>query len=141
MRVINKFRSSRLQIFFKIDVFKIFIGKHLCWSLFLIKLQALRTAALLKRELQHRCFTVKFAKLNSSHSEVFLVKDVLKICCKFTEWHPSRNVISIKLLCNFIEITLSPGCSSVNLLHIFRTPLIQKQDNEKFHIRIFITKS
>ena len=33
-------RSSRSQIFFKIDVIKIFInftGKHLCWGLFLIK--------------------------------------------------------------------------------------------------------
>ena len=38
-------------MFFKIDVFKIFanfIEKHLCWTLFLIKLQALRTAGLLK---------------------------------------------------------------------------------------------
>ena len=36
-------RSSRLQMFFKIDVLKnvpIFTGKYLCWSLFLIKLQA-----------------------------------------------------------------------------------------------------
>ena len=36
--------------------------------------------------------------------------------------HPSRSVISIKLLCNFIEITFQQGCSPVNLLHIFRTP-------------------
>ena len=28
-----------------------------------------------------------------------------------------------KLLCNFIEIVLQHGCSPVNLLHIFRTPL------------------
>ena len=26
------------------------------------------------------------------------------------------------LLCNFIEITLRHGCSTINLLHIFRTP-------------------
>ena len=31
-----------------------------------------------------------------------------------------RRVISIKLLCKFIEITLLHGCSPVNLLHIFR---------------------
>ena len=37
--------------------------------------------------------------------------------------HPSRSVISVKLLCNFIEITLLHGCSPVNLLHIFRTYL------------------
>ena len=40
------FRSSRSQMLFKIGVienFAIFPGKHLRWSLFLIKLQALRT--------------------------------------------------------------------------------------------------
>ena len=58
----------------------------------------------------------------SSHPEVFLVKGVLKICSKFTGEHPCRSVISIKLLCNFIEIALRHGCSPVNLLHIFRTP-------------------
>ena len=53
---------------------------------------------------------------------MFLAKDVLKILSKFTGKHPCRSVISIKLLCNFIEITLRHGCSPVNLLHIFRTP-------------------
>ena len=27
-----------------------------------------------------------------------------------------------KIACNFIEITLTYGCSPVNLVHIFRTP-------------------
>ena len=49
---------------------------------------------------------------------MFLGKGVLKICSKFTGEHPCRNAISIKLLCNFIEIALR----HVNLLHIFRTP-------------------
>ena len=42
-------RGSRLQMFFRRDVFKtfaIFVGKHLCWNIFLMKLQACRTAAL-----------------------------------------------------------------------------------------------
>ena len=39
--------------------------------------------------------------------------------------HPCRSVISIKLLCNFSEITFRHGCSSVNLLHIFRTPFLK----------------
>ena len=37
----KKGRSSRLKVFFKIGAFKNlqnFTGKHLCWSLFLIKL-------------------------------------------------------------------------------------------------------
>ena len=58
----------------------------------------------------------------SSHPEVFLEKGVLKICNKLREEHLCRSVISIKLLCNFIEITLRHGCSPVNLLHIFRAP-------------------
>ena len=42
----------------------------------------------------------------SSRSDVFLKKDILKICSKFRGEHPCRSVISIKLLCNFIEIAL-----------------------------------
>ena len=58
----------------------------------------------------------------SSHPEVFYEKGVLKICSKITGERPSRSVISIKLLCNLIEITLRHGCSPVDLLYIFRTP-------------------
>ena len=46
-------RSSSSQMFFKLVALKdfaIFTGKHLCWSLFLIKLQAWRPATLLKRD-------------------------------------------------------------------------------------------
>ena len=56
----------------------------------------------------------------SSHPEVLLVKDVQKICSKFTGERPCRSVISIKLQ-SFIEIAIRNGCSPVNLLHIFRT--------------------
>ena len=48
----TKNRSSRSQIFYKKRVltnFAKFTGKHLCWSLFLITLPALRPATLLKR--------------------------------------------------------------------------------------------
>ena len=64
-------------------------------------------------------------RFRSSHPEVFLGKDVLKIYSKFTGEHPCQNVISINLLCNFIEITLQHRCSPVNLLHIFRTPFLK----------------
>ena len=47
---------------------------------------------------------------------------VQKICSKFTGERPCRIEISMKLLCNFIEITLRHGRFLVNLLHIFRTP-------------------
>ena len=52
---------------------------------------------------------------------MFLGKGVLKICSKFTGEQPRQSVISIKLLCNCIEITLRHGCFPVMLLHIFRT--------------------
>ena len=52
-------------------------------------------------------------------------KGVLKIHSKFTGEHPGRSAILIKLLCNFIEITLWHGCSPVNLLHIFRTAFLK----------------
>ena len=53
---------------------------------------------------------------------MFSAKVFLKICSKFTGEHPYRSVVSIELLCNFIEITLWHGCSPENLLQIFRTP-------------------
>ena len=53
---------------------------------------------------------------------VFIGKGVMKICSKFTGEHPCLSAISVKLLCNFIEITLRYGCSPVNVMHIFRTP-------------------
>ena len=61
----------------------------------------------------------------SSRPDVFLGKGVLKICSKFTGEHPYQSAISIKLLWNFIQITLRHGCSPVNLLHIFRTPFLK----------------
>ena len=46
------------------------------------------------------------------------------MCSKFTGEHPCQSAISIRLLCNFIEVTLRNGCFSVNLLHIFLTPFL-----------------
>ena len=59
---------------------------------------------------------LKEIKIRSSRPEEFLGESVLKICSKFTGWHPCRSVISIKLQSNFIEITLRHGCSPINLL-------------------------
>ena len=62
-------------------------------------------------------------KHRSSSPQVFLVKHfLLKLCSNFTGEQPCRSMISIKLLCNFIEITLWHGCSPVCLLNAFRTP-------------------
>ena len=51
VKVECNYKISRSQMFFKIDVLKTFVsftGKHLRWSLFLIKLQSFRCATLLK---------------------------------------------------------------------------------------------
>ena len=61
----------------------------------------------------------------SGRPGLFLRKGILKICSRFTGEHPCRSVISIKLLCNPVEIALQHGCSPVNLLHIFRTPFLK----------------
>ena len=63
-----------------------------------------------------------YTAFRSSHLEVFLRQNVLNICSKFTGEHSCQSVISAKLFCNFIEITLRHGCSPVNLLHTRRTP-------------------
>ena len=72
---------------------------------------------------------------------MFLEKGVLKICSKFTGEHPWRSVISIKLLCDFIEITLRHGCSPVILLHILRIPFLKNTSGWlllKLNVKIFI---
>ena len=56
----------------------------------------------------------------SSPPDGLLVKDVPKICSKFILL---RNC-DFNLQSNFIEITLRHGRSPVNLLHIFKTPLL-----------------
>ena len=59
-------------------------------------------------------------RYRSNPREVLLEKGVPKIYSKFTGEQPCQSAISIKLLCNFIKITLRNGCSPVNLLHILR---------------------
>ena len=68
-------------------------------------------------------FNILFITEKTQPSRNVRIKGVLNICSKFTGEHPCGSVILIKLLCNFIEIVLRHGCSPVNLLHIFRTPL------------------
>ena len=63
-----------------------------------------------------------------TYPEVFPRKGVLKICSNFTGEHQCRSVALIKLLCNFIEITLrhwcSPAICCISSEHLFlRTPL------------------
>ena len=64
LKLKSSFRSSHQRCSVKKSVLRNFeksTGKHLCQSLFLVKLQA-RSATLLKKRLWHRCFPVNFAK-------------------------------------------------------------------------------
>ena len=57
-------------VFFKqnfLKNFAILTGKHLCWSLFLINLQASRIATLLKKGLQHRNFPVSIVTFKKTY--------------------------------------------------------------------------
>ena len=78
--------------------------------------------------------------LKKSHTEsrpaVFLRKVFLKICIKFTGEQSCRSVISVKLLCNFIEIALWLGCSPVNLLYIFRRLFLKNAICIQYSLRI-----
>ena len=62
MKVIMKVEKHRSQMFFKIGILKNFtnfIGKDLCWSFLVIKLQALRPATLLKTVYSETVFILK----------------------------------------------------------------------------------
>ena len=82
---------------------------------------AFKTLRCLTRLWINLCYAMSKNSRNST-PEVFLGKGVLKISSTFTGEHPYRKKISIKLLSNFVEITLRHVCSPVNLLRIFRTP-------------------
>ena len=56
--------------------------------------------------------------VRSNPPEVFLGKGVVKICSKFTRDHPCWSMMA-GMWC------VQHGCSPVNLLHIFRTPLLK----------------
>ena len=60
-----KKQKQASEVFYKKGVlrnFAIFIGKHLCQSLFLNKIGSLRPETLLKKRLWHRCFLLNFEK-------------------------------------------------------------------------------
>ena len=72
--------------------------------------------------------------------EMFLRKDVLKIYNKFKGEHPCRSVILKILPCSFIKIAFNHGCSPVNLLHIFKTPLPKNTLGRLLLFRIVVHK-
>ena len=80
-----KFRSSRSQMSFKIKNFAIFRGKHLCWSLFVIKFPACKPANLLKRGSNTSIFSINIAKYLRTaffieHFQWLLFKAMFETC-------------------------------------------------------------
>ena len=58
-------RGSRSQMSFKIGAlknFKIFTGKHLCWSPFFDKVAGFQARNFIKKRLQRKCFPLNIAK-------------------------------------------------------------------------------
>ena len=93
----RNYRSSRSQILFKISVLKnftSFTGKHLCWSLFLIKLQIWRLANLLWRNSNTGAMR---KKLQSSRSQIFFKIGVIKNFSNFTGKYLCWSIFLIKL--------------------------------------------
>ena len=82
-----------------------------CWSILLVTFQ-----------FQSKCEDSRTRNRNSL-PDVLLGKGFLKVCNKFKGEHPCQSVISIKLLCNFTEVTPRHGCCSVILMDIFRPPI------------------
>ena len=77
MKCLSMSRSNQRIYSVKKAVLKRFAnvkGKHLCWSLFLMKSYAFRRSTLLKRDSKINFFLVKFAK--------FLRTPILKNICK-----------------------------------------------------------
>ena len=97
-----------------------FTGEHPCWSVTSIKLQSKFIEITLRHGYSPVSFLYIFRTLlpKSTSGELLLFAEsgLLGVCFSET-W------VFVKLLCNVIEITLRHGCSSLNVLHIFRTPL------------------
>ena len=70
--------------------------------------------------------------VRGSPPKVSLKKGVLKTFNKFTGELSCQSVISMKLLCNFVEIALRHGCSLVNLLDIFRAHFLHIATSSHF---------
>ena len=73
----------------------------------------------------HYLIIIFCIKLNHLDMQKQLPRAVLKKKCseniqQIYSRHPCRRAISIKELCNFIEIAVWHRCSPVNLLHNFR---------------------
>ena len=113
------FRSSHWKCSIRKAILKnfvIFTGKHLCWGLFLLKLQAFRPLTVLKRDFNTDIFLWisgnfyehLFWRTRSSHQSCSVRKGLLRNLTKLQENTCARVSFLIKLqdeaaACNFIN--------------------------------------
>ena len=74
----TSYRIIHSQMFFKIVVlknFSTFTGKHLCWNLYWIRLQAFRPAAISKRDSNTKYPREKLVDLQIAHEKKFWTHD------------------------------------------------------------------
>ena len=109
-------RNSPSQMFFKIGVLKnitIFTGKHLCCSLFLIKLHVWRPATLLRRDTNAVVFRLN---LRNPEEHLFLQKTSV-----FPFELLSRKVLKSAYICNVLLSQERKGSDNLEIYyHIFR---------------------
>ena len=111
--------------------FAVFTRKHLCWSLFLIKLQVWRQPSLLKRRPQHRCFSVNISCENFKntffiehiHSSLYLSKT---FCDDRILWTSlGTKLLFLYFLCHCLVFLHSSGVR-IGITWFFRTFFIPK---------------
>ena len=94
---------QKQQMFFKVGVLKsyaIFTGKHLRWSLFLIKFQSFRSATLLKRDSNKGVFLWTFKKFLRT---AFFIEHVRRLLLPVTSTF--RNYYWEELLVIFLTLS------------------------------------
>ena len=109
--------QSAIFKFWDLDTNEHLILNHL---LLILKMYIYNTRTTSQLNIVNLLIYIKDIKDTENRSiplELYLGKGVLKVCSKCSGEHPCRCMISIKLLCNYIEIALWHGCSPINLLH------------------------
>ena len=110
-------KSSRSQMFFKIGVLKkfaIFTGKHLCWCLFLIKLQVWRPETLLTKD-SNTGFSCEYCEIFKNS---FLYRTPPVVHHK--RFYNKERLLSKITLSLVVKITCSMLCSSQGISSAIR---------------------
>ena len=139
----QKYRSSRWQMYFRIGVLKnfaIFTGKHQCWSLFLINMQAWTPATLLKRDSNIGFFLWNLQKFLrtpffTEHIHWLLLEifqelslyyfgELWMVSFRGTYWLSSHDFILLRVFCFFLFLSFFLIFSWILLLFGFEVKFV-----------------